>query len=223
VETSQVFPMAHRLPPPILVGDSPALDFLNTLAVPTESEVEWIGTGEDFISWLQISGLVSQDVIARLRKSALPGELDTVSAQARKLREWFREFVVAHKGRPLKPKALQELEPLNRTLARDEEFGQVVAAEAPRKKGDDEEGPVSGLMWSSRRRWRSPDALLFPIARAMAELVCDDDFSHVRACEGQNCRLIFIDRTKGHARRWCSMAVCGNRAKQAAHRERARR
>ncbi|MGO9268383.1 MAG: CGNR zinc finger domain-containing protein [Candidatus Binataceae bacterium] len=30
---------------------------------------------------------------------------------------------------------------------------------------------------------------------------------------------MFLDRTKAHARRWCSMAVCGNRAK-AAHRSR---
>jgi predicted RNA-binding Zn ribbon-like protein len=33
--------------------------------------------------------------------------------------------------------------------------------------------------------------------------------------------LLFIDRTRGAARRWCSMAVCGNRAKQAAYRKRA--
>jgi predicted RNA-binding Zn ribbon-like protein len=55
----------------------------------------------------------------------------------------------------------------------------------------------------------------------MAELVCDEDFSHVKACEGRGCTLMFLDRTRGHARRWCSMSVCGNRAKQAAHRERA--
>jgi predicted RNA-binding Zn ribbon-like protein len=32
--------------------------------------------------------------------------------------------------------------------------------------------------------------------------------------------LLFADHTRGHARRWCSMALCGNRAKQAAHRQR---
>jgi len=30
----------------------------------------------------------------------------------------------------------------------------------------------------------------------------------------------FYDRTKSHRRRWCSMALCGNRAKARAHRER---
>jgi predicted RNA-binding Zn ribbon-like protein len=70
------------------------------------------------------------------------------------------------------------------------------------------------------RRWRSPDALLLPIAQAMAELLTTADFSQVKACEGPACTLLFLDRTRGHKRRWCNMAVCGNRAKQAAHRER---
>jgi predicted RNA-binding Zn ribbon-like protein len=42
----------------------------------------------------------------------------------------------------------------------------------------------------------------------------------VKACEGPACTLLFADHTRGHARRWCSMALCGNRAKQAAHRHR---
>jgi predicted RNA-binding Zn ribbon-like protein len=61
---------------------------------------------------------------------------------------------------------------------------------------------------------------LLPIGEAMAKLVCDEDFSDVKACEGQGCTLMFVDHTRGRARRWCSMAVCGNRAKQAAHRNR---
>ena len=34
---------------------------------------------------------------------------------------------------------------------------------------------------------------------------------------------MFYDRSKSHARRWCSMAVCGNCAKATAHRARDRR
>jgi predicted RNA-binding Zn ribbon-like protein len=47
-----------------------------------------------------------------------------------------------------------------------------------------------------------------------------EDFSNVKACEGPACTLLFADHTRGHARPWCSMAICGNRAKQAAHRNR---
>jgi predicted RNA-binding Zn ribbon-like protein len=31
-----------------------------------------------------------------------------------------------------------------------------------------------------------------------------------------------VDVSKAHGRRWCSMTICGNRAKAAAHRARAR-
>jgi predicted RNA-binding Zn ribbon-like protein len=69
-------------------------------------------------------------------------------------------------------------------------------------------------------RWESPGELLQPIAAAAADLICHQDFRLIRACAGSGCTLLFLDRTKAHARRWCSMAVCGNRAKAAAHRAR---
>jgi predicted RNA-binding Zn ribbon-like protein len=81
----------------------------------------------------------------------------------------------------------------------------------------------AGLVWRPQRRWRSSKSLLYPIARSLADLVCTEDFTHVKACERPPCTLLFLDRTRGHVRRWCSMAVCGNRAKQAAHKKRARR
>jgi predicted RNA-binding Zn ribbon-like protein len=73
------------------------------------------------------------------------------------------------------------------------------------------------------RPWANPEELMHPIAEAAAELICSMDFRLIRACEGSVCSLLFLDRTKAHGRRWCSMAVCGNRAKAAAHRARNRR
>jgi predicted RNA-binding Zn ribbon-like protein len=216
--------MADNRPPAMFIADAIGLDFLNSIAVPVDAQVEWLASGKDLLGWLKQSGLVPPNVLDALRKKAVPGELDAVAAQARALREWFRAFVHEHKGRPLKPSVLRQLEPLNRVLARDEEFGQIAVGDLAHdhtRNHEQDEKPVSGLVWRLQRRWRSPDTLLLPIARAMADLICRDDFTHVKACEGPTCTLLFIDRTRGHARRWCSMAVCGNRAKQAAHRERA--
>jgi predicted RNA-binding Zn ribbon-like protein len=70
---------------------------------------------------------------------------------------------------------------------------------------------------AAQRRWASPESLLQPIGEALAQLVSGEDFTYVKVCEGSGCRLLFADHTKGHRRRWCSMAVYGNRAKQAAH------
>ncbi|HYM02392.1 MAG TPA: CGNR zinc finger domain-containing protein [Stellaceae bacterium] len=68
------------------------------------------------------------------------------------------------------------------------------------------------------RRWTSPDRRLQPIADAIGDLVCNADFRLVKTCEGPACTVMFYDCTKAHSRRWCSMALCGNRAKAAAHR-----
>lgn len=188
--------MDHHHLPAIFIADAPALDFLNSIATPTGTQIDWI----DPVKALET-----------LRAQAMPGEFDSVAAQARSLREWFREFVRGHKGRPLTAEDLYQLEPLNRLLERDESFSQIVARDP---------GAVSSLEWRMMRRWRSSESLLLPIGEALAKFVCEEDFSNVKACEGRHCTLIFADHTRGHRRRWCSTAVCGNRAKVAAHRKR---
>jgi predicted RNA-binding Zn ribbon-like protein len=200
--------MTDDPPPAIFIGDTPGLDFLNSVATPVDLPIDWIVDGEGYLRWLGQARLVPDDVLSRMRARALPGELDKIAQQARSLREWFRTFVMAHKGRPLTAKAFAELEPLNRLLERDESFSQI----APM--------PPGSFELRSIRRWNNPGALLLPVGEALARLVCTEDFSHVKACEGAACTLLFADRTRGHARRWCSMALCGNRAKQAAHRQR---
>jgi len=191
----------------MFVADAPGLDFLNSIATPVDEPVDAIHDGEGLLDWLAQSGMVPADVLVAMRDAAMPGELDRLAAQARSLREWFAGFVREHMGESLPAAALDHLETLNRLLARDEAFERIVA------DGD-------ALRVERTRRWGSPESLLMPIAEAMAALVTTEDFSHVKACEGPTCTLLFADHTRGHARRWCSMASCGNRAKQAAHRER---
>jgi predicted RNA-binding Zn ribbon-like protein len=198
-------------PPAIFVADSLGLDFLNSIATPVDEPVDWIADGDGLLRWLAQAGLVPADALAELKARAMPGELDKVADQARALREWFRTFVRKHMGRPLTTRALRELEPLNRLLERDEAFSQIVPH---RHAGGNR------LELHKMRRWRSPDSLLLPLGETMARFVCEEDFSSVKACEGHSCTLMFADHTRGRARRWCSMAICGNRAKQAAHRNR---
>ena len=209
--------MTDERPPPFFIADNVGLDFLNSIAVPVDTKVEWLGSGEDLLIWLKRAQLVSDDVLAAFRKNALPGELDAIAAQARGLRDWFKPFVYKHMGRPVEPNALRQLEPLNQLLSRDEEFGQIVVRD---RRTAQEHNHASALAWRPQRRWQSPESLLLPLAQALAELVCTVDFTYVKACEGPECTLLFVDKTRGRARRWCSMAVCGNRAKQAAHRKR---
>jgi predicted RNA-binding Zn ribbon-like protein len=205
--------------PALFVADALGLDFLNTVATPVDQEVDWIDDGDGLLAWLQQAQLVPAEALETLRAQAMPGEFDTIAAQARSLREWFRGFVRQRKGQPLRPEDLSELEPLNRLLERDEGFGRIVTQNSGQDHGH-AHGHGSGLGFRTMRRWRSPESLLLPIGEALAKFVCEEDFSNVKACEGPACTLMFADHTRGHARRWCSMALCGNRAKQAAHRHR---
>jgi len=48
----------------------------------------------------------------------------------------------------------------------------------------------------------------------------DGTFGHLKLCAADDCRAVFYDRSKNRSGRWCSMDVCGNRAKVRAWRER---
>ncbi len=202
--------MQHR-PPAIFIADSLGLDFLNSIATPVDTPVDWLDGGDGLLQWLAQAELVPANALDELKARAMPGELDNVADQARALREWFRGFVRKHMGRPLAPKALRELAPLNKLLERDEAFSQI----SRHRERDDDRFELRAM-----RRWRSPESLLLPVGEALAKFVCEEDFADIKACEGHSCTLIFADHTRRRARRWCSMAICGNRAKQAAHRKR---
>ncbi len=64
-----------------------------------------------------------------------------------------------------------------------------------------------------------------PAVMAAADLL---DLLHqapgrIRSCQHPDCVLWFYDTTRNGTRRWCSMAVCGNRAKARRHYDRTRR
>lgn len=198
-------------PPAMFIADALGLDFLNSVATPVDTPVDWLDDGDGLLDWLAQAKLVPTAELDALKARAKPGELDKVAGEARALREWFRGFVRKHAGRPLGPTALQELGPLNNLLAQDELFSRIEPRYADGQHG---------LALRMTRRWQSSRSLLLPIGEAMAKFVCEEDFSDVKACEGHHCTMLFADHTRRRARRWCTMAICGNRAKQAAHRSR---
>lgn len=53
-------------------------------------------------------------------------------------------------------------------------------------------------------------------ALSYADLLADDP-RRLRRCAHPDCVLYFHDTSPKRSRRWCSMAVCGNRAKAARH------
>jgi predicted RNA-binding Zn ribbon-like protein len=66
------------------------------------------------------------------------------------------------------------------------------------------------------------DRLLGAVANSASDLLTSAALDRVRECAGDGCGWLFLDTSKARRRRWCSMAVCGNRAKAQRHRRRGR-
>ncbi|MER7045664.1 CGNR zinc finger domain-containing protein [Streptomyces jumonjinensis] len=65
-------------------------------------------------------------------------------------------------------------------------------------------------------------ALLAAVARDAVELLTDPVArARLRECQGEGCRRVYLDTSRGRRRRWCSSEVCGNRERVARHRRRA--
>jgi predicted RNA-binding Zn ribbon-like protein len=65
--------------------------------------------------------------------------------------------------------------------------------------------------------FRNSNPVLGLLAEAATDLLIACDPSLVKKCQNPACVLFFYDTTKNHARHWCSMSLCGNRSKVAAH------
>ncbi|MEC3914278.1 CGNR zinc finger domain-containing protein [Nocardia sp. CDC160] len=64
------------------------------------------------------------------------------------------------------------------------------------------------------------DSALAAIARSALELLGGPDRERIKECGRSECSRLYLDTSRGGSRRWCDMAVCGNRAKIKAYRAR---
>ncbi|MFH8367236.1 CGNR zinc finger domain-containing protein [Streptomyces sp. NPDC018031] len=55
------------------------------------------------------------------------------------------------------------------------------------------------------------------IALAWAQVTATGEAARLKRCAEHTCAEVFWDVSKNRSRRWCSMQVCGNRAKARAH------
>ncbi|HET8924006.1 MAG TPA: CGNR zinc finger domain-containing protein [Candidatus Acidoferrum sp.] len=182
-----------------VAGDHPAINFINTLRMIGNELTDTWRSDEDVATWI---------VRERLRDS-LPSKTwpdGALLRRARKLREIARQAVEARKAQKRLP-----LGELNSFL--EHSIGHSVLSARSRM----------GLYVKRVYSQKTVEQYLAPVAESLADLLAIADFNLIRRCEGERCVLWFYDRTKAHRRRWCSPQVCGNRAKVAAFRARARR
>lgn len=173
----------------LFVADDLALDFVNTEMVLKGERVDTLTRDVDVVAWLTRAGL------------APPAARRGLMAKAHTLRAAIREISSATAaGRP--PQA-ESLVALNGSLAKPSAAHML---------------DHSGTSFVRRLRPLGDDAAasLYPVAVAALRLFTERDPRSIKRCANPHCILLFYDTTKSHTRRWCSMGLCGNRAKVAA-------
>ena len=64
------------------------------------------------------------------------------------------------------------------------------------------------------------DAVYGRIVSAVAAALVDGTWPRLKACAADDCHWGFYDTSRSRTGQWCSMSICGNRAKQARWRDR---
>jgi predicted RNA-binding Zn ribbon-like protein len=194
-----------------LEGGHLALDFVNTIGglrnEPPSPEDELFETYDDLLVWSVRLDVITEADARRLRRAAAGDDRGARRAlkRARELRELiYATFRPIADGAKPPAKLLDEL--------RDEDRDALTDAHL---------APDDGAM---RWTWPPPRDLadpLRPIAHAAVELLTKGPLEHVKICG--NCRWLFLDQSRNHSRRWCSMNECGTQMKQRRFVERRRR
>ncbi|MBK3646086.1 CGNR zinc finger domain-containing protein [Streptomyces sp. MBT33] len=118
---------------------------------------------------------------------------------ARELRESLRAALLAHAGHP----------PHSRVVPLDE-----MLASAPLRVTVDATDGSAALTPADAR------PLLSRVAAAVAESLVAGTWLRLKACEADTCHWAYYDRSPAGRGRWCSMQVCGARAKMRRYRAR---
>lgn len=191
----------------VFVGNHPCLDFINTQMIVNGAPTDLLASVDDVLSWLVQANLLSNAQVEVIGAELNHTEGLSLLEQAKAFRSTLRDLAARIVAR--KPIPASTITVINQFLSQRPGCPQLV-----RRKGGFEQ----------RFHWAAAPVpnLLVPLAEAASDLLCQADFALIKKCGNPACILYFYDTTKNHTRTWCSMQVCGNRMKVAAHYQRKR-
>jgi predicted RNA-binding Zn ribbon-like protein len=192
----------RRRPPKFeLIGGNVAVDFINTLDDrPSAQPKELLKNYYDLAGFGEDTGILTPAELDFFyeRVHLAPEDAEEALRRARNLREALHDIFSAVMNKQIAPQLAMDR--LNANLHDAALHSRLVQARG-------------GLEWRFDDLTSSFSAMLWPIARAAADLLASPDVAMVRACSSPTCQWLFLDISKNHHRRWCSMKQCGNRAK----------
>ncbi len=182
------------------IGNALALDLINTDVIVRGRRRDLLSTPAAAAAWWAVARRRYPDAVAVAGEAAADDRWrdEATRAELVRLRAGLRAALGAVAAD--QPVGAADLEPINRILR----LGQQELDAVP--------GGEVALM--VRPRDAAASGLLLPIALSAAWLLAHEDRARLRACENDRCVAMFLDTSKGAARRWCSEG-CMNRARSA--------
>ena len=194
------------MPDFLFIANDPSLDFVNTEVMLVGARTDLLQGFTDLTVWFEQAKLASTPDLHRFTNAWTDTpEAEAAFQEARALRGALRNSVERLVSTGKVPHDLAGL--LTKEL-RHPRLATDVVHSCGRLK--------------TKPRWILEQAhdLSVVVAHYAANFFAMADYSAVRKCENPECMLYFYDTSKNHTRRWCSMSLCGNRAKVAAFRNR---
>jgi len=155
-----------------------------------EDGIEELGTPAAVRAWLREHGLPNVP-----RPGA--GDVERLTA----LREALRGLMLANNGQADERRALEHL--------------RAEAARVPLQVRFDGRGDSALVPGGA-----GVDAVVGELIGIVHEAMADGTWLRLKACRADDCEWAFYDRSRNRSGAWCSMAVCGNRAKARTYRRR---
>ena len=183
-------------------------DFLNTDELENGFPVDKIPTLDDALVWFVDRGVIHLEGADRVRAQAAshPQAAARDLARIRAARGALREVAdaIAEHRAPRDG----SLDTVNRALHARQVIELVPATD--------------GVSVDHRHVGDPIDDALARLADPLVRELTSGQPERIRICANDTCRWVFYDHSRTRRRRWCDMATCGNRAKAARHRARAR-
>jgi predicted RNA-binding Zn ribbon-like protein len=186
-------------------GGHPAIDFVNTLGgTRTQPDDEFLHSYSDLVSWCELAGLLDGAAADGLRAAAAtdPAAAQTALQAALGLRTHLDRVLRVSAGGHNAPAA--DLAAVARAYVG-----------ALRQASLAQDGGGYGWIWPDPPDLRRPQ---WTIAVQAVELLQSGQLAALGTCA--HCRWLFLDRSKNHSRRWCSMNACGAADKMRRYRSR---
>ncbi len=192
---------------PVQLGGHLCLNFTNTAEFRhTDHRLEFLHSYEHVLAWCWQNHLITEKAAERIGALATqrPAEAEAAFQQALELREMFYCIFTAAIANEFPGSGNLAL--LNQTLSRTQQQRGISISD----------NADYGWAWTYTDDLAS---VLAPLVFSGADLLASDQLGWVRQCP--NCGWLFLDTSRNHTRRWCSMDYCGSKVKS--HRQYERR